>query len=683
MTKFPHLFSPLTIKSQTVKNRIVMAPVLTGLEGNEKKEEELVSFYRERAENDVGMFILANEIVDFTGKSEINTPMSLFRDIAKSYWLTSTIHSFGAKALLQLMHHGAGASHGFGVSASSFFNEQTQYTSRGLPSFMVERMLDKYAQKAKEAVERGGFDGVEIYGGQMSLPNTFNCPALNRRKDRWGGKNRFEFSRQLVQRVRRETGPDTLIAYRLSLMDLVPDGNRWDSLITFADQLIKEGVDLFSFDIGLSHNNIPVDSDITPAGVWDRFIGMFAEQVSVPIVFGFKHEDPDYLEELIKDYPTALIEIQKPLIADEQWAGKIKNNNQQGIRLCASSKDGSLINGTHEQPRLHCVGNPYLLEPKPVIEDSRRKILIVGAGPAGLGAAEEAARHGAQVVLVDEQPQLGGLFRLSGALPGHDSVERILKQREALLEALGVEIILNTKVDSRWIEENYPDHFVVLATGTTPHIPDIPGIDSPNVLTYEDLLGGKSPVGHRVAIIGSSSIGLDVARYLFPQKTPNLDDWLRAWGIGDPRQHQGGRLAVIPYLEAPKRTTYLVCLKRLGLLEFDLTMQNRLHELQWLRMNGVQTFSEADVTLIDNFSIRIRSESEADYESVLRIDHVVIADELEPRDELTTPFAARDRQFVLAGSVRDVNGLYGAGVCSDDGRAVVRQLLKKQIATSL
>ena len=673
MAQYPHLFLPLKVGAHFLRNRIVMAPVETGLESHNRFSNDFIRFYCERAENDVGLLIVRNGAVHSSGLRRLSEPLlnaSLTNDAVR---LTDAIHSRGAKIILQLVHHGADSDHVFAMSASRFRNPNTGRIVRRMPGLMISHMISLYALKAYEAVNHGHFDGIEVDGGHLSLPNTFSTPALNRRRDKWGYQGKLNFAVELIRRIRSFIGPSPILSYRLSLIDIDPKGSEWHDLLAFAQALKYEGVNLFSFDIGLDVNSVPVGTDLTPNGVWTPFMEKFSSEIKVPVIFGGKLRSPEMMNRLIEQNITCLVELGRPLIADKAWGSKVKN--EESPVPCVSCPQGCLSKPAEGgMPRLCCLPGSIPLVPYERREGE--KVLVVGGGPAGMSAARQAAVTGYQVTLVDENDELGGLYRLCAKIPGRNAITDLLHKQEEELLSLGVSIIKKTVVTPGWIEEHYNRHLLILATGRESVIPDIHGIDSQNVLTFEDLLLNRIPVGHRVAVIGSHPIAADIGRYLCAPDIQSFNDWLCAWGIGDPAFHKGGMLGVVPHLETVHRKLYLLSPSRQS-LEENFRAHKRLSELQWLRMHGANIFDQVRIEQIDPYSIKVRTEGE-DSASVFRVDHVVVADLLEPREDLAKALDEVDRKYTTAGSMkRGTSAFFGACEAGLDGRIAVQHLHRR------
>lgn len=671
MAFYPHLFFPLKVGAHFLKNRLVMAPIETGLEQQNYLDERIIEFYRNRSkDNGPGLFIIGNGVTHFTGLRKLSDPVLTASYLNNAIRLTSALHEHGSKVILQLQHHGAQADHMFAISASNIRNRDTKRLAHRAPGLLIPHLISQYALHAYNAIQHGGFDGVEIYGGRLSLPHVFSSKLFNQRHDKWGLHSRTFFALEIVRRIRSYIGPSPILAYRLSLLDVNSSGTEWHDLLAFAQALKYEGVNLFSFEIALSPNSIPVNSDLTPAGAWLPVMEKFSKEIKVPVIFGHRLPEPQKLDTLIKNNITCLVELGRPFIADPTWVQRLQNN--QSPKPCTLCSQGCLsYEATEGRAILSCVASPGLLK-RSKRPASPRNLLIVGGGPAGLSAAKEAALQGHQVTLIDENAELGGLYRLCAKIPGRENILKLIEWQEKELQELGVTIIKKLKVTPEWIEDNYNNHFVILATGTETIVPDIPGIDNPNVLTVEDLLQERTPVGHRVAVIGTNNLAVDVVRFLCTKKIADYDDWYCAWGIGDPAKHIGGMLGVVPHLVPPNRKTYLLS-QSLEVSDESFIKAQRLYELQWLRMHGANIFSQAQIEQIDSHSVRVKGPGE-DSSTILRVDHIVIAGEREAKDELSDDLKSLGIPCLSVGSMNPHKGMYFANQAATEAIQKINEI---------
>ncbi len=679
---YPHLFSPIELAGHTLKNRWVMGPTAQGFEAGRYHEPHVIHYYRSRAlEDQLGLVIVGGNAIDLSGRRRLLDKSPTLFGWRRAKGLTDALHELDTKVLAQLTHNGNDALHPLNFAASTIVHPETKRTGWRTPGMVADYLIRKFVAHADRAIHQGGFDGVELYAGHRSLLNCFTSPALNQRGDKWGLKTGFRFPKRLVRALRRKLGPEPLLTYRVSLLDLVPNGTTWAQLVSLVNGLSEVGVDAFSFEIGLGRNQVPAHTELTPPGVWFDFMSTLSEETGVPIFFGFGLPKAERLNEYLETHPTALVEVDREIVADAQWVNKYRMDDLEHARPDIDSPHKQLAKWTRldwkcqeAQKRVERHG-----------PNSPRPVLVVGGGPAGMSAALTCARLGREVTLVDDRAALGGLYRLATGVPGRDSIERLLQLREAELVEAGVTIIKNQHVSYDWIVKHAPESEIIVAAGTDMRIPDIPGIDSPNVYTFEDLFESTWTRRRHIAILGENSMALDIARYFCPKKTHARQEWLKAWGIGDPRAHRGGVLGVVPELFTSDRSVYLITGESLETLESALLKSGRYFDLSWLRMNGMRTFENADVSNIDNNHIRLlqRSSDDGDYKVFHQTPYVIpegfeVADELvvvvteglEPRNDLVEELRDAGRAFMVAGAMNIEKHIWGASQASLDGTEV-------------
>ena len=653
------LFQPVRIGGHLLRNRLVIAPVATGFDAQEEGEA-LCDFYEKRtADRGAGTVIVDGISPHFTGKRASADHLLTHAHAAALRTLTDRLHAADTKAVLQLRHFGASADHPLALSASRLYNPQTLRTAHRTPALLLGSVVKSYGRTAYRAVHEGGFDGVEIFGGQLSLPNLFFSPQTNRRHDAWGGSHRSRLALEIVECVRSYLGPTPVLSYRIPLMDLTPEGAAWHELVTFLHALVGAGVNHLAFDFGVGAASVPVDGPMTPANTWTPFMERIADEMKIPVSFGKNlgtHED---IAALLERHPNALVELVEPLIADPDWSRKIANQSPEDIMHCVRCPSGCRTRGSDGPGTgpVFCPVNPIDFSPhksgKSAPKDSQ-PVLVVGSGPAGLMCAWAAARRGFRVTLCEARPTLGGGLVVASSIDGLESLGRLARLYETRVRNAGVDVRLSTTVDAAWIRENAPEHRVIVATGMRAAVPDLPGLDSPNVLTYEDLLVERQPVGRRVAVVGDTPLGRLIAQYLITptddrERTP--EEWLCAWGIGDPSRNRGGMLGFIPHLPEPFRTVYLLGERSIGEQRSLEPERFSRTTLQWLKMNGIQTVADINIEAIDPLQIRATYGKEHVSPDFFRVDHIVLAAGFEPRRELCEELDREGIPYVEAGSI--------------------------------
>lgn len=652
MQKSRRIFDEFQIGGVRLKNRVVLGPVDTRFDLFDRGEYELALKFLCAAtrNNGAGLVVLPNVYVHFTGKNTSSDYTASFRYFRTISGLSQAIHKNGSKVIIQLSHSGAAADHPFAVAASPLKNRSTGRTVHSPGRFLIKWIESSYVKSARHAVEFGGVDGVEIDGSGMTLPNTFTSLAFNKRKDFWGRKTRFNFSVELVKAIKSVLPKDAILSYRISLMDLCDKGMSWNELIGFIYALLGAGVNHLSFGIGIHPNRFPIEESCTPENAWVRFMSEIAEIIQIPISFSKKLSYEDGIDELAEKYSNSLFEYTTPYLTDPDFTNKLHDGLAGDIVQAMYSIDIH----TDENRKLFCPLNPLLTITPPEKTTLARKFLVVGAGPSGIGFAYGAALKGHIVKLVDDKEEVGGLFSISKKIPGYSSRSNFSKYWEKTLKECGVELILNTEVDLEWIQSNAEDMEIVLACGFESKIPDVLGIDSPNVLTFENILLDELPVGKRISVIGDTVIGRCLCMLLAIDRELDSDKWLKAWGIGSPKRHIGGTVGVIPEVPAPNREILLLSEKDWE-IGHDIQKTPRAYEMQWLRMHGIQTLNKVKFEAVDNFSLKIRSSELEDMHEALKVDHIILASDFKPKNKLRNELQQKKYSFMEIGMMNTPN----------------------------
>ncbi|MFC6703892.1 FAD-dependent oxidoreductase [Flexivirga alba] len=482
--------------------------------------------------------------------------MTTKRAAGKHRVITDAVHAEGGRILLQVLHSGRYGYHPFIRSASGKKSPITPFKPRALSGKGVERTIDAFVRATKLA-KLAGYDGVEIMGSEGYLINQFLVARTNDRTDGWGGnaENRMRFPVEIVRRVREAVGSNFIVNYRISLVDLVKDGQTWDEVVTLADKLQDAGASMFGTGIGWHEARVPTIVTSVPRAAFVDWTARLKQEVDIPVVASNRINTPEVAEEILASGQADLVSMARPLLADPEFVRKAREGRADEINTCIACNQACLDH-TFANKKASCLVNPRAgretsLVLLPVPAKRRRRIAVVGAGPAGLAAAVSSAERGHHVTLFERQQHLGGQFRLAMRVPGKEEFAETLRYYERRLDVLGVEVRLGvgaTEDELRGFDD------VVVATGVRPRVPQIEGIDHPSVVMYDELLRGEVEAGRRVAVIGAGGIGYDVSEFLtrgfvpHPQvkdryRSPSsgrsvledqhkkLPDWQAQWGV--------------------------------------------------------------------------------------------------------------------------------------------------------
>ncbi|MGA0810461.1 MAG: FAD-dependent oxidoreductase [Burkholderiaceae bacterium] len=548
------LFDPLELGHVTLKNRVLMGSMHTGLEDG-KDLHELAAYFRERAEGGVGLIVTGGFAPNRVGWVKPFAGMMRSRaDAQRHRVVTQNVHEAGGRIAMQILHAGRYAYHPFAVAPSRIKAPISPFKPWALSSRGVEGQIADFVLSAQRAQE-AGYDGVEIMGSEGYFINEFLVQATNHRCDQWGGsyENRMRLPLEIVARTRKAVGSDFLIIFRLSMLDLVPQGSSWEEVVQLAKALAAAGADLLNTGIGWHEARIPTIATSVPRAAFAEVTKKMrerlrAEGVSIPLIATNRINTPELANELIEQGFADMVSMARPFLADPEFVRKAQQGRSQEINTCIACNQACLDHVFESKPA-SCLVNPRAcVETKLVYRPSlsRRRIAVVGAGPAGFTAATVLAQRGHQVSLFDRQSEIGGQLNMAKRIPGKEEFFEMLRYNVVQLELAKVELHLNTQVAASMLTE-FDE--IVLATGVLPRDPKIPGQDDPRVLSYLDVLQARAPVGSRVLILGAGGIGFDVAQYLCDAPEAHhltLQAWKEEWGVADPVSHPAGLAASGP-----------------------------------------------------------------------------------------------------------------------------------------
>ena len=629
---YPHLLAPLDLGFTTLRNRVLMGSMHTGLEDHRRDFPRLAAYFAERAAGGVGLMVtggfapnLEGWLKPFAGK--LGWPW----EARKHRQVTAAVHGHGAKICLQLLHAGRYAYHPLSVAPSRLKAPINPFTPRALSARGIERQIAAFANAARLARE-GGYDGVEIMGSEGYLLNEFTAPRTNQRSDAWGGtpEKRMRFAVEIVRRVREACGPDFILVYRLSMLDLVEGGNDWNDIVVQAKAVEAAGATIINTGIGWHEARIPTIATSVPRAAFAGVTAKLRPLVALPLVATNRINMPDVAEAVLARGDADLVSMARPLLADPQWVAKARSGRTHSINTCIACNQACLDH-VFENKRASCLVNPRACHETELViapTHSRKHIAVVGAGPAGLACATTAAERGHRVTLFDASNDIGGQFNLARRIPGKEEFHEPLRYFRNLIDETGVELRLGMRADA---EQLRGFDAVVIATGVTPRQVSFPGADHPKVVGYLDALEGRVVPGAKVAIVGSGGIGFDVAEFLVQEgPSPSLDParWMAEWGIDPGFTSAGGLAKARP--EPPARTLWLLQ-RSPGRPGAKLAKTTGWIHRSALKAKGVQMLGGVEYLGVDDAGFRIRVEG---HDQLLPVDHVVVCAGQEPRREL-------------------------------------------------
>jgi 2,4-dienoyl-CoA reductase (NADPH2) len=567
-TAYPHLLAPLDLGFTQLPNRVLMGSMHTGLEDGRKHFPALAAYFAERARGGVGLMVTGGFAPNVAGWTKPFAGTLATSAAARRHRvITEAVHAEGGKIALQILHTGRYGYHPFIVAPSRIRSPITPFTPLPLGAGGVERQIRAFVRCATLARE-AGYDGVEVMGSEGYFINQFLVTHTNQRTDAWGGayENRMRLPVEIVERVRAAVGRDFIIIYRLSMLDLIPDGSSWSEAVALGRAVARAGATIINTGIGWHEARVPTIATSVPRGAFawvtkKMRAELRAAGVDVPLVTSNRINTPEVAEQLLADGCGDMVSMARPLLADPEFVNKAKAGRSADINTCIACNQACLDHAFKNELAT-CLVNPRAARETELVirrAATRRRVAVVGAGPAGLAAATTLAERGHAVTLFEASERIGGQFNMAKRIPGKEEFHETLRYFGRRLEATGVELRLNTRVSA---DELIAQHFdaVFVATGVLPRDPKIPGQDGANVLSYIDVLAHGKPVGERVAIIGAGGIGFDVAEFLVTppghSTTMDLNAWLAEWGVADPAEVRGG--VVRPQPAPPARRVTLL-----------------------------------------------------------------------------------------------------------------------------
>ncbi|RGE44938.1 FAD-binding protein [Comamonas testosteroni] len=670
---YPHLFQPITIGHLTLKNRILMGSMHTGLEDQVQGFEKLAVFYAERAREGLQLIVTGgfgvNEYAlgmpEHAEFSTLCTP----EQAARHRLITEAVHAEGSHILMQVLHvgrydHGSG-----GVSPSSVESKLSNRSSRELSSAQIEQIIDDYVRCACLARD-AGYDGVEIMGGEGYLINQFLAPLTNFREDQWGGnaEGRSRFALRIVQGIRAAMPSDFVISFRLSLMDLVEHGSHWNEVQELARKLEASGVDLINTSVGWHEARIPTVAMVVPRAAFSWAAQQLKQVVSIPVVASNRINTPEVADDLIAQGHADMVAMARPFLADPAFVRKAQSGQSASINTCIACNQACL-DRIFTRQQVSCLVNPracreleWPQEKAPTV----KKIAVLGAGPAGLACAREAAERGHSVTLFEPSIRIGGQFFLAQKIPGKEELAETLRYFENEIQRLGIELRLNTTPDVQALSQF--DH-VVVASGVVPRRSGIEGENNAKVVDYIEALRSPRFLGERVAIVGAGPLGFDMAELLAHCKSEDgsIPAFEREWGVDEMRELRGS--VKTPQKSDSPRQLWLLQRSKQPMGSNLPTTTGWIRRTR-LKKKSARMFNEVDYVHIDDNGLHLRIRGE---QRCLSVDNIVVCAGQEAHNPWSARLQAHNIAHTVIGGARDAHKIDAARAIKE-GAELGRQL---------
>ncbi|MFF3067245.1 FAD-dependent oxidoreductase [Kitasatospora sp. NPDC057936] len=663
---YPHLLSPLDLGFTTLPNRVVMGSMHVGLEEAPDGFDRMAAFYAERARGGVGLIVTGGIAPNEAGRPwEGGAMLTTEEEADKHRVVTDAVHAAGGRIAMQILHFGRYAYHRDLVAPSALQAPISPFVPNALTAEQVEQTVEDFVRCA-ELARRAGYDGVEIMGSEGYLINEFVVAATNRREDEWGGpyERRMRFPVEIVRRVRERVGEDFIIVYRLSMLDLVPGGSTLAEVVQLAQAVEAAGASIINTGIGWHEARIPTIATSVPRGGFAWVTKKVMGSVGIPLVTTNRINTPEIGEQLLADGYADLVSMARPLLADADFVAKAADDRADSINTCIGCNQACLDH-TFNLQITSCLVNPRAChETELVLSPTklRKRIGVVGAGPAGLAFTVSAAERGHDVTLFDAADAIGGQLDIARRIPGKEEFDETLRYYRTRLAELGVTQRLGAVVTAEQLTAEGFDE-IVLATGVTPRTPaDLPGVDHPSVVGYLDVLRDGAHVGERVAILGAGGIGFDVAEYLTDQgdaASLNPPAFQAKWGIDAEYRERGGLRR--PEQPKPPRQVHLLQRKTTKVGAGLGKTTGWIHRTE-LKHRGVKMVAGVTYDLIDDAGLHVTIDGER---QLLPVDTVVLCTGQEPRRDLDAELRALGRTPHLIG---------GADVAAElDAKRAIKQ----------
>ncbi|MEE3938425.1 NADPH-dependent 2,4-dienoyl-CoA reductase [Pseudomonas viridiflava] len=650
---YPHLLAPLDLGFTTLRNRSLMGSMHTGLEEKPGGFERMAAYFAERAQGGVGLMVTGGIAPNeeggvYEGAAKLTTP----EEALQHRVVTQAVHEAGGKICLQILHAGRYAYSRKQVAPSAIQAPINPFKPRELDEEGIEKQISDFVTCSTLA-QSAGYDGVEIMGSEGYFINQFLAAHTNHRTDRWGGsyENRMRLAVEIVTRVRQAVGPNFIIIFRLSMLDLVEGGSTWQEIVQLAKAVEQAGATIINTGIGWHEARIPTIATKVPRAAFSKVTAKLRGSVNIPLITTNRINTPEVAERILSEGDADMVSMARPFLADPEFVNKAAAGQAELINTCIGCNQACLDH-TFGGKLTSCLVNPracHETELNYLPTRQIKKIAVVGAGPAGLAAATVAAERGHQVTLFDSASEIGGQFNIAKRIPGKEEFAETLRYFTHKVQDTGIDLRLNTRVTAQdLLGAGFDD--VILATGIAPRTPAIPGIDNPKVLSYLDVILQRKPVGRSVAVIGAGGIGFDVSEYLVHQGVATSLDreaFWKEWGIDTTLEARGGVAGIKPEVHAPARQVFLLQRKSSKVGDGLGKTTGWIHRTG-LKNKQVQMLNSVQYLKIDDAGLHIRIGEEGE-EKLLPVDNIVICAGQDPLRELYDDLVAAKQSVHLIG----------------------------------